>query len=248
MKKLIHIGILCVGMFSYSLVNADPMNNLSECLSLDSSISKNTKIDDKIIILKEQERCISKFKYNILFNKTPKNNKSINKQALIEAKAQKNKNALDESKGQQNFLGQNFGYGFGVALYKDTLIDDAEVIGGIVRVKSKKKQEAKVLLEFHTFINESDDKSRGNGIFAALVANENDILGGIGVGWLWGFRDKSKNDGSGLSVGVGVLLENNVKRLADGFKENQALPVGETDVRFIKKNETSALLFISSNF
>ena len=158
---------------------------------------------------------------------------------------------IDGLEGKQKFLGQNFGIGFGVSFYNGKIVDDADVVNGVVVAKSEKREEARVLLEFHSLISCNDHGRKadfGCGPFAAIAAKDNDVLGGVGLGWLFSWRDKSANDGSGFSVGIGAIVDNKVKDLASGFKVGSAPPNGETAVRYTEKTNVSYLLFISNSF
>jgi len=163
-----------------------------------------------------------------------------------EAKAQE-----EDLAGKKKFMGQNFGIGFAISFYDGDIVSDAEIVNGVVVAKSKKDKEARVLLEFHTLI--ACNKGRTNtdfgcGPFAALATKENDVLGGVGLGWLWSWRNKAASDGSGFSIGVGAILDNDVKDLADGFHVGKAPPNGETTIRYTSEPKTSWLLFMSNNF
>jgi len=164
---------------------------------------------------------------------------------------QEAENQEEELKGKKAFLGKNFGVGFGVSFYDNEIVDDADIVSGVVVAKSKKKEEARVLLEFHTLLA-CNDKGRsadfGCGPFVALAAKDDDVLGGVGLGWLWSWRDKTSKDGSGFSVGIGAIVDNDVKDLAKGFKVGSAPPVGETSIRYTDETKTSYLLFVSNNF
>ena len=156
---------------------------------------------------------------------------------------------VESLEGKKSFLGQNFGIGFGVSFYDDEIVDDADIVNGVVVAKSKKREEARVLLEFHTLTACKNGKADfGCGPFAAIAAKENDVLGGIGLGWLWSWRNKSKNDGSGFSIGLGAIVDNDVRDLASGFKVGEAPPDGETSVRYTDETKVSYLLFISNTF
>lgn len=161
------------------------------------------------------------------------------------------KNKVDQLEGKKSFLGQNFGIGFGISFYDDEIVDDADIINGVVVAKSKKKEEARVLLEFHALIacnNNRKSADFGCGPFAAIAAKDNDILGGVGLGWLWSWRNKSTNNGTGFSVGIGAIVDNDVKDLADGFKVGLEPPQGETSIRYTDETKVSYLLFISNSF
>jgi len=153
--------------------------------------------------------------------------------------------------GKTEFMGQNFGVGFAVSFTNGTIVDDAAVVNGVVVAKSKRNKEARVLLEFHSLVactNNGTNTDFGCGPFAALATTQADVIGGVGVGWLWSWRNKAKTDGSGFSIGVGAMLDNNVRRLADGFSVGTPPPTGETDVRYINESRNSYLLFLTNTF
>ncbi|HET9864181.1 MAG TPA: hypothetical protein VFP37_12100, partial [Steroidobacteraceae bacterium] len=71
-------------------------------------------------------------------------------------------------------------------------------------------------------------------------------LSGVGAGWSIGFRDKDKSEGFGISIGV--MLDNDVTLLADGFKDGEPPPEGETDIRTESKSRISYVLFFTRTF
>lgn len=158
---------------------------------------------------------------------------------------------VEQLESQQSFLGQNFGVGFGVSFYDDEIVNDAEIVNGIVVAKSKRREEARVLLEFHTLIACSNGRKSGDfgcGPFAAIAAKDDEILGGVGLGWLWSWRNKNSDNGTGFSVGIGAIVDNDVRDLADGFRVGSAPPAGETSIRYTDETKVSYLLFVSNSF
>jgi hypothetical protein len=106
------------------------------------------------------------------------------------------------------------------------------------------------VLEFHRYFWCNDDRKqldRGCGPFVAVAASDEDVLAGIGIGFMYG-RKSSPDDTEGFSVGIGVILDGNVKDLADGFKENAPPPGTETAVRFEEKSRWSALIIVTRTF
>lgn len=167
-------------------------------------------------------------------------------QSLNEEAAQIKQQADSES----SFMGLNWGMGFGYSFGSDEMIDDAEVIGGIVRVKSRKKEQPRVIFEFHKYFwcnNNYTNGTRGCGPFVAVAASQDKLLSGVSMGFMYGFKTKA-TDTDGFSIGLGAILDGKVKDLADGFKENAAPPAGETQVRYEEKSRWSYLLFVTRTF
>jgi hypothetical protein len=81
-----------------------------------------------------------------------------------------------------------------------------------------------------------------------VATDQDDVLAGVGLGFMFGWRTPQNTNGSGFSVGLGAILDANVKSLGDGFEENKPPPPGETSVRFEEKARWSALLFFTRTF
>jgi hypothetical protein len=164
------------------------------------------------------------------------------------------------AQAQQKFLGLNWGLGLGASYYFDDAIEDAAVVDGVVRVTKDRRAEPRVLLEFHRFFFTSDADGKepgqngkaiesGHGPFVAVAAKDNDVLAGVAAGWMFGWKDTQKSDDSNaFTVGLGVILDSDVTDLADGFKEGQPLPAGETSVRFEEKSRAAAVLIFTRTF
>ncbi|RZA07163.1 MAG: hypothetical protein EOO68_03810 [Moraxellaceae bacterium] len=160
-----------------------------------------------------------------------------------------NKEAQDVN-SEGNFLGLTWGLGFGYTFSSDEAIDEAEIVDGVVRVKSNKKQQPRMVLEFHRFLwcnNGAKDGTRGCGPFVAVSATSDEILQGVGMGFMYGLKAK-KGEPEGFSIGIGAMLDADVKDLADGFNENQPVPTGETSIRYKNESRWSALIFVTRTF
>jgi hypothetical protein len=158
-----------------------------------------------------------------------------------------------EATSQENFMGLNWGVGFGYSFSSSKAVDQASIVNGIVRVESERKQLPRAFLEFHKYLWCNKDRSdrelgtRGCGPFLAVSATEQKVLSGVGMGFMYGRKAKA-TDSDGFSIGIGVMLDGKVKDLADGFEENQAPPAGETQVRFKEKSRWSGMLFVTRTF
>lgn len=136
--------------------------------------------------LKEIEACIASVNAAASISALEKN--SLNEKLAIEAalapETSKLKKEIKENSSETEFMGLNWGLGFGYSFSDDEAIDDAEIVDGVVRVKSNKKDQPRVVLEFHKYLwcnNKAKDGTRGCGPFVAVAATQDDILSGVGV-------------------------------------------------------------------
>jgi hypothetical protein len=163
---------------------------------------------------------------------------------------EKIKKEIEGNTSETEFMGLNWGLGFGYSFSDDEAIDDAEIVDGVVRVKSNKKDQPRVVLEFHKYLwcnDQAKNGTRGCGPFVAVAATQDDILSGVGMGFMYGFKAKP-SDPEGFSIGIGAILDADIKDLADGFKENQPVPTGETAIRYKSESRWSALIFFTRTF
>ena len=155
-----------------------------------------------------------------------------------------------KAQSEENFLGLTWGVGLGYSFGRDRSVDEAEIVGGLVRVKSELKQQPRALMEFHKYFwcnSGGTDGTRGCGPFVAAAATSDKVLSGVGLGFMYGMKSK-ETESEGFSIGLGVALDAKVKDLADGFKPNEAPPTGETAVRYTTKSRWSTLLFVTRTF
>src|SRR5262249_24820517 len=85
---------------------------------------------------------------------------------------------------------------------------------------------------------------RGWGPFVAVQPGSEKTIDAAGGGILFGCRRQPDKPDS-FNIGFGLLVDQNVKILGDGFKENAAPPAGETQVRF-KETSKWGMLFMAS--
>ncbi len=162
--------------------------------------------------------------------------------------------AADKSAAAQataNFMDLSWGLGFGYSFGRDDFLEEAQVVDGVIRVTKDKTDKARVLFETHRFLwcNKKETlKDRGCGPFGAVAATDSKLLSGVGVGFMYGRKSRDPKETEGFSVGIGFILDNDVKTLADGFEEGAALPAGESGIRYEEKSRWSTLLFITRTF
>lgn len=162
------------------------------------------------------------------------------------------------------------GFGFGAAV-NYTFEDEVESAfvdeSGLIRTTEASRAEAGFVLEAHFLLKqdkilpfsipgfggftsacESSELICGSGPFISLeTGGSNEFIEEIGFGYMWGFRHtETGNVLGGLgqwNFGVGVSIDPEVQRLAQGFEQGMPLPTGETEIRF--ENDADAkLLFI----
>ncbi len=156
----------------------------------------------------------------------------------------------EEQNSEKDYLGLKWGLGVGYSFGFDDAVDEAEIVDGVVRVSSNKRDQPRALLEFHKYFWCNDngrDGTRGCGPFVAVSATSDDVLAGVGLGFMWG-RKSSADDTEGFSIGIGAMLDADVKDLADGFEANQPPPGAEMEVRFETESRWSAILFVTRTF
>lgn len=146
------------------------------------------------------------------------------------------------------FAGMKFGIGLSLSYagsQNRKRIENAEVVGGVVRVTEEATSVARVLLETHYLIKK--EQTYGHGPFIAFQPGTNEIIQAIGAGYMVAFRDSPQSPTS-WNFGIGLLVEPKIRTLGDGITANQPLPAGETQVRFKTTSRNSILLFSSYTF
>lgn len=164
---------------------------------------------------------------------------------------------LAEAQREQDFLGLSWGIGLGFGWSEDDRIEQADVVNGLIVARKDTSEQARVFYEWHWFPEQWQDDLlglrdasgrivRAHGPFVTVAARDDKVLSGVGFGWMVGFRDPSQSDA--FTVAAGVMLDNDVTMLADGFNEGEPLPAGETQVRFKTESEASYILFFTRAF
>jgi hypothetical protein len=152
---------------------------------------------------------------------------------------------------EKDFMGMSFGIGIGFSRSSSNAVESAQIINNVVTVTSEKKQQARVFLESHYFLERwcNRDPARiksGCGPFMAIATSSNDIAG-AGFGWMFGYKPDVDKP-SGYSFGVGLMLDNKVKDLAAGFKAGEPPPAGATTVLTEEKARWSRVFFVTRTF
>lgn len=125
-------------------------------------------------------------------------------------------------------------------------IEEAELDRkGIVRVFRSSNYIPRMLLETHTFWEISP--RFGVGPFCAVtMGGTRSLVGGMGAGIMFGMRtDGDSQSDNSFNVGLGGFVDPYVKTLGDGIKENEALPEGESRIRYKYQTRTGILILFS---
>jgi hypothetical protein len=160
--------------------------------------------------------------------------------------------AEEEVKPAAQFLGLNFGVGIGVSYSQDERISEAAIAAdGTIRAVKTQTQEPRVILESHYYgwcrSTACEKGRRGIGPFFGIVAKDDKLISAFAAGVMLGWKDDAPTS-AGFSVGIGALLDSDVRSLAKGFETGKPLPVGETEVRYEDKSRWGALLFFTRTF
>ena len=155
-------------------------------------------------------------------------------------------------KGRSDFLGMSFGVGVGLSRSGKERITDATVAAdGTLRVIKREKQIPRVILEAHYYgactMPSCYEGRFGIGPFFGLAAT-NEVIDSFAVGVMFGRKDTTPGASGGFSVGIGAVLDREVKDLAKGFEEGKHVPAGETVVSFETRSKWSPLLFFTRTF
>lgn len=168
--------------------------------------------------------------------------------------------AIKEEKALTDFAGISFGVGISLThdIGNNDRVESAIIDpNGIVRVSVETNDVARIMLELHHFFKPKTQDWKflgvipgdewGHGPFVALQPGTDEIIEAIGIGWMVGFR-KEKGSSESWNLGVGYVIDPSVQTLADGIVANQALPQGETELRFKKMSQGGFFILASFNF
>lgn len=152
---------------------------------------------------------------------------------------------------ENQFAGMQFGVGLSLTIdlgQHDRINEAGLDENGIVRITSENNDVPRIMLESHYFFTPKGDDF-GIGPFVALQPGTDEIIEAIGIGVMLGFKRASEeNNTSSWNIGIGAVVDPNVKILGDGIEENQSLPSGETQVRFKETSQWGALLVVSFTY
>lgn len=160
--------------------------------------------------------------------------------------------------GEKQFAGLSFGVGISLTFDtgKDSRIEAASIVDGIVRVDNENDKVARVMLESHYFFVPEkkfmglDGLVQGRwgwGPFVALQPGTDEIIEAIAVGFMVGFR-RPEESGNSWNIGIGYVTDPNVNILGDGFTENQPPPGNETAIRLKEVSQDGVVLLFSFSF
>jgi hypothetical protein len=182
---------------------------------------------------------------------------------LTEREAQDRRDALDDFKK---------GAGLGISVVigdNDDVVDDATVVDGRIVVTRRSRDQTRAALEAHQLFTANPLTANGRkaireqvercaqdtincplvgiGPFAAIQTGNDDSISSVGLGFMVGVRSDPRQDSS-FNVGLGMVFDNSVKKLAPGFVEGQPLPTGQTQVQFTENSSRRVMLTLSFAF
>lgn len=179
------------------------------------------------------------------------------REAALNARAQADTNeggaARMQAEAETNFMGMTFGVGMGFS-QAGNRVEEAEIAAdGTVRVLKRQKQTPRVILEAHYYgfcrdMKLCKERNVGIGPFFGIATSSDSTIDAFALGIMFGVKDTSKDSPGGFSVGIGAVLDREVKTLARGFVEGAKPPTGETVVVFEKRSKWSPLLMFTRTF
>lgn len=115
----------------------------------------------------------------------------------------------------------------------------------IVRAKTRRSSDARVLLETHYFFPLCD--RFGYGPVLVVQPGTAEIIEGVGLGFMMGAR-RATDASDSFNLGLAVFMERSVTVLGAGIEENQPLPAGETEIRYQQTPKASLMALASFSF
>lgn len=156
-----------------------------------------------------------------------------------------------------------FGIAIGFENYKDSYINEAELVGTnrIVRVANSQENKPSVWLETHYIWDGFAERNWGAthsapGFYvgARLLGPDSDAFEAFSLGFMYSFKrtafgavPKSGQIADSINIGIGPVWHK-TKVLAPGIKEGSALPIEYSDIKFNARDEVSWMLMISAGF
>lgn len=194
--------------------------------------------------------------------------------SLLEASSQ---GLIDRAQLEEDLEKRFRGFGFGIALgavidtgRRDRIGSAIVDANGIVRVERDNNTRANFMLESHYFFTPDwsfpfgpctkwlDWVKQGDwgwGPFVAIQPGSNNIIDSVGAGWMVGFKRPRSSGGSAplgvgdsFNLGIGMILDLKQRVLGDGIQANQALPTGETVLRYKETSQAGLLITFSYSF
>ncbi|WP_119773793.1 hypothetical protein [Vibrio cholerae] len=155
-----------------------------------------------------------------------------------------------------------FGVAIGYEHYKDSFINEAQIVGSdrIVRISDRQDYKPSIWLETHYIwdgIGEDlgfTHSAPGFYVGARLLGPDSDVFQAFSLGLMWSFKRSAlstpKPEGSiadSINIGVGPVWHR-TRVLADGIREGEALPARYDDIQFDEEDEISWMLMVSVGF
>lgn len=211
-----------------------------------ASLNRKFTAEERLTINQDLLVCLNDTKLSNQLYNTDVANKANIAEFINEQKAE-GESGGNDIVAENEFMGLNWGLGFGWSFSDSDIIVEAEVVNGVVHATKNIQQQPRIVLEFHKYFWCKSSLLYGCGPFVAVSATESNLLSGVGIGLMFGARN-TKADTEGFSIGVGAIMDGDVTSLANGFTDGQPLPPGETEIRYISESRWSALVFVTRTF
>ena len=155
-----------------------------------------------------------------------------------------------------------FGVAIGYEYYKDSYINEAQIVGAerIVRISDRQDYKPSIWLETHYIWDAIGEEwgfthsAPGFYVGARLLGPDSDVFQAFSLGLMWSFKRTAigspKLEGSiaeSINIGIGPVWHR-TKVLADGIKEGEPLPTRYNDIQLDEEDEISWMLMVSVGF
>jgi hypothetical protein len=165
---------------------------------------------------------------------------------LITGLVQHKINEEQERESLADFKGFNLGAALALAVYLDEPVEEAAMAGGVVRVTRQRDAVTRLMLESHYFFVPKEGRI-GLGPFVGVLSSGEKIVDALGFGFMLGLRSGVRESRS-FNVGLGLMVEPDLKHLGSGLVDGAELPDGETEIRYQEASAEALLLLVSFTF
>ena len=142
-------------------------------------------------------------------------------------------------------IGPGFGVGI-VHLGGKARVDDASVVNGIVRVNRDSNTSIRPMVDVHAPIWPISGKIKA-GPFIGVQFSKEQLVDSLGTGLMFSLETGTAAP-KRLNLGLGVVLDPNVRTLGNGIEEDQPLPAGETEIRYRSTSKFGVFFMTSVGF
>jgi hypothetical protein len=139
------------------------------------------------------------------------------------------------------------GFGVGVVhLGGKARVDEASLVNGLVRVDRDSNTSIRPMVDVHAPVIPISENITA-GPFVGVQFSTAQVVDSLGAGMMISLPTGGTAPKT-LNLGIGAVLDPNVRTLGNGIEEDQPLPPGETSIRFRNTSKFGVFFMTSVGF